>query len=143
MGRGRPAPVAIPAQAFELVLLFYVQVPAREHQQIVRAAAKAVTPGGTLLLVAHDSRNLERGYGGPKDAAVLYRPKEIVADLDGFEIERAELVERPVETPASERVALDALVRAHRPNQPPTTSKTRPHPPKARVPRNTNEPGTT
>jgi len=104
----------LPPEAFELVILFYLQVPAGERRQIVGAAAKAVAPGGTFLLVAHDSRNLEHGYGGPKDAAVLYTPEDIVADLDGLEIERAELVERPVETPEGERVALDALVRAHR-----------------------------
>ena len=100
--------------AFELVILFYLQVPVGERRQIVAAAAKAVAAGGTLLLVAHDSRNLECGYGGPKEPAVLYTPEDIVADLAGLEIERAELVERPVETAEGERVALDALVRAHR-----------------------------
>lgn len=103
-----------PPGAFELVILFYLQLPPAQRRQIVRAAGKALTPGGTFLLVAHDSRNLERGYGGPKDAAVLYTPEDVVADLDGLEVERAELVERAVETPEGERVALDALVRAHR-----------------------------
>jgi len=103
-----------PSEAFELVILFYLQVPPGERHQLVRAAARAVTPGGTLLLVAHDSRNLEHGYGGPQEPAVLYTPEDVVPDLTGLEIERAELVERPVETAEGERVALDALVRAHR-----------------------------
>ena len=38
-------------QAFELVLVFYLQVPAAERQPIVRAAAGAVAPGGLFLLV--------------------------------------------------------------------------------------------
>jgi hypothetical protein len=40
----------------------------------------------------------------------------VTGDLDGtgLEIERAELVRRPVETPDGERTALDALVRARR-----------------------------
>ena len=80
----------------------------------MRAAAKAVAPGGTFLLVAHDSRNLERGYGGPKDARVLYTAEQVVTDLDGLDVDRADLVERPLETAEGERVALDALVRAHR-----------------------------
>jgi SAM-dependent methyltransferase len=101
-------------EAFALVILFYLQVPAAQRRQIVRAAAKAIAPGGTFLMVGHDSRNLEGGYGGPKDAAVLYTPEDVVVDLNGLEIERAEVVERPVETPEGERVALDALVRAHR-----------------------------
>lgn len=106
----------LPSEAFELVLLFYLQLPAAERQQIVRAAADAVAPGGTLLLVAHDSRNLEQGYGGPKEPDVLYTAEEVIADLNGLEVERAELVERPVDAPEGERVALDALVRAHRSN---------------------------
>jgi SAM-dependent methyltransferase len=106
------------AEAFELVILFYLQVPRVEREQIVRASARAVAPGGTFLLVGHDSRNLESGYGGPRQQAVLYTPDDIVADLDGLDVERAETVERPVETPEGERVALDALVRARRPGIP-------------------------
>ena len=103
---------------YDLVLLFYLQLPALERRRIVRAAADALTAGGRLLLVAHDSSNLEHGYGGPKSAAVLYIAADVVDDLDGsgLEIERAETVERPVETPAGKRTALDALLRARRPD---------------------------
>ena len=102
---------------YDLVLLFYLQLPATERRRVVRAAAGAVAPGGTLLVVAHDSSNLEHGHGGPRDAAVLYSAADVVADLEGsgLEVERAELVERPVETPDGERTALDALVRVARP----------------------------
>jgi len=104
-----------PARAFELVIVFYLQVVEAERRPILRAAAEAVAPGGTLLLVAHDRSNLEQGYGGPQDAAVLYTAEDVVADLDGFDVERAECVERPVQTDDGERVALDVLVRAVRP----------------------------
>ena len=103
-------------RAFELVLVFYLQVPAAERRSIVRAAAGAVAPGGVFLLVAHDSSNLEHGHGGPQDPAVLYTAGDVVGDLEGagLEIERAETVKRPVDTPEGERAALDALVRARR-----------------------------
>ena len=39
---------------------------------------------------------------------------DVVANLDGLELERAGPVLRPVETPEGERVAIDALVRARR-----------------------------
>ena len=110
-----------PPEAFDLVILFYLQLPTGEREQIVEAAARAVAPGGTFLLVAHDSRNLEDGYGGPSDPAVLYTAEDVVADLNGLEIERAELVNRPVRTPEGEQVALDVLIRAHRQAAPPTT----------------------
>jgi SAM-dependent methyltransferase len=103
-------------QAFDLVLVFYLQVPAAQRRPIVRAAAGAVAPGGRFLLVGHDRRNLEHGHGGPQDAAVLYTAGDVVGDLEGagLGIERAETVNRAVQTPAGERVALDALVRARR-----------------------------
>jgi len=102
--------------AFDLVLVFYLQVPAAERQAIVRAAAGAVAAGGVFLLVGHDSRNLELGHGGPQDPAVLYTAGDVLRDLEGtgLEIERAETVRRPVQTPEGDRVALDALVRARR-----------------------------
>lgn len=102
--------------AYDLVLLFYLQLPEAERRPVVRAASAAVAAGGSLLLVAHDSSNLEHGFGGPKDAAVLYTAADVVRDLHatGLEIERAELVRRPVETPEGQRTALDALVRARR-----------------------------
>ena len=108
----RPEP-----RAFDFVLVFYLQVPAGERQPILRAAVDAVAPGGTFLLVAHDSTNLQHGYGGPQTPAVLYTAHDVVDDLDGagLQIERAERVERPVQAPDGERVALDALVRARRP----------------------------
>jgi SAM-dependent methyltransferase len=102
--------------SFDLVIVLYLQVAASPRRTIVRRVAGAVAPGGTFLLVAHDASNLERGYGGPQDASVLYSPADVVADLAGAEltVERAETVERPVDTPDGPRVALDALVRARR-----------------------------
>jgi SAM-dependent methyltransferase len=104
-------------ESADLVIVFYLQLPAEERTPILRRAASAVAPGGTFLLVAHHSLNLEHGHGGPKSADVLYSPEDVVADLEGsgLGIERAEAVERPVETPDGERVAIDALVRAQRP----------------------------
>ena len=84
---------------FDLVLVFYLQVPTDQRRAIVRSVAEAVTPGG--MFVAHDSSNLEHGHGGPQDPAVLYTASDVVADLDGrgLQIERAETVRRPVEAP--------------------------------------------
>jgi SAM-dependent methyltransferase len=103
-------------RAFDLVLVFYLQVPAAERRPILQAAAEAVAPGGTFLLVAHDSTNLQHGHGGPQDPVVLYTADDVVDDLAGagLQVERAECVERPVQTPDGERIALDALVRARR-----------------------------
>ena len=49
------------AQAFELVIVFYLQVPRKKRTPILRAAAEAVAPAGVFLLVGHDSSNI-RGW---------------------------------------------------------------------------------
>jgi len=99
---------------FDLVAILYLQLTAPERRTVLRRAADAVAPGGTLVLVAHDSSNLDHGCGGPQSPSVLYTPADVAADLDGsgLALERADVVERPVE---GEGVALDALVRARRP----------------------------
>ena len=103
-------------EQWDLVLVFYLQLPADERRAVLQTAAAAVAPGGTLLVVGHDSRNLEDGYGGPRYPEVLYTPEDVVADIEGsgLELERAQPVERPVETPEGERIAIDALIRARR-----------------------------
>ncbi len=104
-------------QAFDLTLIFYLHLPAAQRTPIMRSLAGAVAPGGLLLVVAHDSTNLAHGCGGPQDPAVLYTADDVVGDLSatGLRTERAETVPRPVTTPEGERIALDALVRARRP----------------------------
>ena len=100
--------------AYDLAIVLYLQVPAAERRTILLRAAAALAPGGVLLVVAHDSSNLEHGWGGPRDPAVLYSSAHVIADLDGegLEIERAETVGRSVQTPDGEKTALDLLVRA-------------------------------
>jgi hypothetical protein len=71
--------------------------------------------GGTLLIVGHNITNLTDGVGGPQDAAVLYGPTDICADLAGLEIVKAERVLRPVTVDGEVRSAIDVLVRARRP----------------------------
>ena len=99
---------------YDLVLVAYLQTPAADRAAWLAHAVAALAPGATLLIVCHDRSNLEHGYGGPQDAAVLTTPEEVAAALDDLEVEKAELVERTVETPDGPRIAIDHLVRAHR-----------------------------
>jgi SAM-dependent methyltransferase len=106
-----------PLAAFELVIVFYLQIPPERLRPILARMAKAVAPGGTFLLVAHDSSNLTHGYGGPRDPATLYTAEDVLPALVGLEIERAEPVVRTVETDEGVREAIDALVRARQPRR--------------------------
>lgn len=104
-----------PERAFDLVAILYLQLPTDERRAALTAAAAAVAPGGTLLVVGHDLQNLSCGHGGPKDPQVLFTPEQVAVELSGLQVERAERVLRPVETDDGEVQAIDALVRARRP----------------------------
>lgn len=104
-----------PPASFDLVIVMYLHLVADERRQVLANAASALAPGGTLLVVGHDLSNLEEGTGGPQDPALLFSPEDIVEDLAGLEIERAERVKRSVVTDAAQTTAIDALVRAVRP----------------------------
>jgi SAM-dependent methyltransferase len=107
-----------PEAAFDLVIVFYLQLAAPARGRVLRGAASAVADGGTLLYVAHDLENLTAGTGGPQDPAVLATADDVAAELvdAGLEIERAGQVRRAVGAVPGEdaRTAIDTLVRAHR-----------------------------
>jgi SAM-dependent methyltransferase len=98
--------------AHDLVVVLFLQIPADERRLVLGRAAKALAPGGTLLLIGHDLTNLTEGVGGPSDPGVLYTPEDIVSDLAGLEIEKAERILRDVD--GADRPAIDALVRARK-----------------------------
>jgi SAM-dependent methyltransferase len=103
-----------PAGRFDLVAVLYLQLPTESRRSVYRRMASALAPGGTMLVVGHDLANLTEGYGGPQDPAVLFTPDDLVSDLEGLDVIKAERVRRPVQTDDGEVQALDALVRAVR-----------------------------
>jgi SAM-dependent methyltransferase len=105
----RPEPAA-----FDLVLLAYVHLPPGEFAAVLGAAAAALAPAGTLLVVGHDVDNIARGYGGPQDPRILHTAGAVVAALPGLAIVRAGQAYRTVQTGEGERTAIDTVVRAER-----------------------------
>lgn len=113
-----------PDEPVDLVVIAYLQVPAADRRRAVRNAVRMLRPGGTLLLVAHDSTNLTDGTGGPQDPAVLMSADDVVGDLtsaDDLDVEvlRAERVAREVTSDdghggEERRTAWDCLVRVVR-----------------------------
>ena len=113
---------APPTEGFDLVAVFYLQLPAADRRAALRTAARALDVGGTLVLVGHDLLNLTEGHGGPQDPAVLLRAEDILDDLTAAEVEldlelvteRAGRVDRVVATDDGERTAIDTFVRVRR-----------------------------
>ena len=106
-----------PARSYDLVLVAYLHLPARQRSAVMSAAAEAVAPGGTLLVVGHDLANLSSGHGGPQDPDVLYSPADIVADIElaQLTVARAETAVRSLtDAQGQPAEALDALVLAQR-----------------------------
>jgi SAM-dependent methyltransferase len=105
-------------KGFDLILLSYIHLPSGPRASLLRRAATGLAAGGTLLVVGHATRNATEGVGGPPDAAVLFKPGDVLADLrdSDLSVEVAEERLRPVD--GSERPAVDAVVRARRGGRP-------------------------
>jgi SAM-dependent methyltransferase len=105
-------------RSYDLVLVVYLHLPEQQRSPTMRAAAEAVAPGGTLLIVGHDLENLTSGHGGPQDPAVLYRPSDVVTDIEQAQlvVVRADTAVRSLtDSQGQPAEALDALVLARRP----------------------------
>jgi SAM-dependent methyltransferase len=102
------------AAAYDLVLLLYVHVPPDERRAILRRAARALAPGGTVLVLGHDLENLGTGAPGPSRPEVLYTAAQIGRELDGLDVARAGQERRLVETDDGKAEAVDTLVVARR-----------------------------
>lgn len=106
---------------YDLAVVAYLQLPAVERRRANRNAVESLRIGGTFVLVAHDTTNLTEGTGGPQDVRVLMTAQDVLADLDGIDVEvlRAERVARVVAADPGthrhggdpHRVAWDCLVR--------------------------------
>lgn len=95
-----------PHWTYDLVLLAYLQLREPERRQALSTAEDATAPGGSLLVVAHDVRNLAEGTGGPQYPELLWTPGEVTRP--GFTVARSGTATRSVDGGTS---ALDTVVR--------------------------------
>lgn len=105
---------------FDLVSVIFLHTDPRSRELWFAHVRRSVAPGGLLVYIGHDPDNIERGSGGPGRLEVLPYAAEVAGLLPGFEILRAETVERPVTAePGHDRnsqgTALDTVIVAQRP----------------------------
>ncbi|MFZ0530507.1 MAG: class I SAM-dependent methyltransferase [Propionicimonas sp.] len=103
--------------AFDLILLCHLELPQAQLHRVLSNAAPALAEGGRLVVIAHDSSNLDAGWGGPQNPDLLTTPEAVAAMLTelGLVVRRAEVVRREVPHTVGLRIALDHIVEAVRP----------------------------
>jgi 2-polyprenyl-3-methyl-5-hydroxy-6-metoxy-1,4-benzoquinol methylase len=94
------------AGPYDLVLLMFIHLPPADRRALLRRAAAALNAGGIMLAVGYHPVEGPIGESGPR-MPHRFTPEEIVADLDGLRVERAERLELPDD--------VDTVVRAVRP----------------------------
>lgn len=89
---------------YDLVLLMFVHLPPPDRRRLLRQAAATLNPGGIVLVAGYHPVDVPTGEtAGPPNR---FTPEDIVADLEGLQIERAERLDLPD--------AVDTVVRAVR-----------------------------
>ena len=95
------------AERFDLVLLMFVHLPHPDRDTLVRRGADALAPGGTMLVVGYHPDNATEGSEGVRDPALLFSPEDVIRQISGLRVQRAERL--PV------KQAVDTIVRAVKP----------------------------
>ncbi|WP_426997193.1 SAM-dependent methyltransferase [Pseudarthrobacter sp. N5] len=107
-----------PEAEFDLVSAQFLHSPALPWQQSLKAAASAVRPGGTLLIVGHHPDRLPP-WGSHISADMLFTPEQLAFELHptkpGWRLDVAASRERTVDGPDGQRATIaDAVLRATR-----------------------------
>ena len=110
---------SFPEGRFDLVCAFFLHSPVEiPREQVLRTAAGAVRPGGTLLIVGHGERpSWAPPLEGPE--ITLPTPAQVLADLDlrpeDWEDERLDDPQRAIDAPdGSPATIRDCVVRLRR-----------------------------
>jgi SAM-dependent methyltransferase len=104
---------SIPTGPFDLVSAHFLHSPVDDPRDpALRAAARAVAPGGTLLVVSHEAVPWHPDVEFPTAQEVL---DALGVDLDAWTVERLESRPRRVERPDGDEVDVsDSVVRLRR-----------------------------
>ena len=103
-----------PEEAFDLVTAHYLHVLPEHRDAIYGRLARAVCPGGTLLIALHDVSDIEAGVSHPPPFTMLSRD-ELAAVADGFAEVSCTVKERVAVTrDGAAAVAHDIVLRAVR-----------------------------
>lgn len=75
---------------FDAIVLVFAHFPENTRQNIHKRMASMLKSGGTLLLEAFNTRQIENESGGPKNVELLYSTKILKDDFSEMEIQMLE-----------------------------------------------------
>ena len=81
-----------PRVRYDLITSFYIHLPPDNRAAMLSNMRATLKPGGKLLFVSHDRSTPPPGWSNA-DLETLTSVEEVVSELRGLEIERAEVVE--------------------------------------------------
>lgn len=102
---------------YDLVTTHFLHLPPEVRAVAFARMARAVAPGGTLLVVAHHASDLRTTIGRPDLPELFFDPEEVVAALDpeAWDVRVAEARPRPATDPDGREITIrDTVVRAVR-----------------------------
>ncbi|MBN9611570.1 MAG: hypothetical protein BGO26_10350 [Actinobacteria bacterium 69-20] len=101
----------------DLAMIVYAHLPAAVRRTVLKRAAAALRPGGRILVIGHNTRNITDGTGGPQNPEILYTATDIIDDLGKVAPDMlVEVAAEPLrEVPGAPRPAIDTVVLARRP----------------------------
>ncbi len=76
---------------FDLITLFYIQLPAETRKDVLANAARVLAPGGLLLFASHD-RSEPPNEWTDEDLSTLTTPEQVASELPGLVVQRAAVV---------------------------------------------------
>ncbi|KRF04040.1 hypothetical protein ASH00_15425 [Arthrobacter sp. Soil782] len=105
-----------PTGTFDLVTAQYMHLPTAQREPLFRNLARAVVPGGTLLIVGHHPSDMQSGASRPDLPDLYFTAEDIVGLLDdGWEHRTIESRPREASGPDGATLAVaDAVYRGRR-----------------------------
>jgi hypothetical protein len=106
-----------PPARFDLVSAQFLHLPSAQRVPLFARLADAVAPGGTLLLVGHDSSDTATGAHRPPQPDLFFTADEVAVGLDPAEWEVVVAESRPrtaTHPDGGEMTVHDAVLRALR-----------------------------
>ena len=97
-----------PPAAVDLALIAYLHLPRPELVGVLRAAGRALRPGGRLFYVGHARSNLARGFGGPSDPNVLTEIADLAEAATELRVRELGHLLRPTDAGNAIDILLDA-----------------------------------